>query len=134
MSPDTYFLITFWLGLAGVLFAGYLSAVRLITKECAFNEPCPYFLGLPSCWFGFGMFLVMFSAVASARLGYLSGATATNILLWVSLMGILFAGYFTVQELSAWLRARGTRYALILPNCSYGLIFYIAIFILSLAQ
>jgi hypothetical protein len=49
-------------------------------------------------------------------------------------MGILFAGYFTVQELSAWLRARGTRYALILPNCSYGLIFYIAIFILSLAQ
>jgi len=133
MSPDTYLLIIFWLALAGVLFAGYLSAVRLITKECAFNEPCPYFLGIPACWYGFVMFLVMFAAAASARFGYLSGVVATDILQWVSLLGILFAGSFTLKELFAWLRAP-RRYALILPNCSYGLVFYIVIFVLSLAK
>lgn len=134
MAPDTYLFITFWLALAGIFFAGYLTAVRLVTKKCAFNESCPYFLGFPSCWYGFTMFIILFSADLSARVGYLSVTTATNVLLGVALLGILFSGYFSLQELVAWLRSPSKSYALVLPSCSYGLVFYIAIFILSLIQ
>ena len=58
----------FSLGLAGILFSGYLSAIKFFSATCAFNEPCPYFLGYPACYFGFGMFLIIF---ASAWLGQL---------------------------------------------------------------
>lgn len=134
MTSDMYLLITSWLALGGVFFAGYLSAVRLITKKCAFNESCPYFLGFPSCWYGFTMFLVLFGAALSGRTGYITVSVATNTLLSVSLLGILFAGYFSLQELIAWLRSPSKSYSLGLPTCSYGLVFYVIIFALSLYQ
>lgn len=36
------------LEIADTLFAGYLSAVKLISHTCAFNESCPYFLEYPA--------------------------------------------------------------------------------------
>ncbi len=134
MTPDTYLLVTFWLSLAGVLFAGYLSAVRLITKECALNRPCPYFLGIPACWYGFGMFVVLFAAAASARVGYLTIASATAIMIWVSVLGIIFAGSFTLQEVFSWMRSKEAGKKLVLPSCAYGLIVFAAILALSLYQ
>ncbi len=56
---NTYFKTIAYLALAGTLFAGYLSFMKLLTSTCAFNESCPYFLGYPACWYGFGMFLIM---------------------------------------------------------------------------
>ncbi|HUY05483.1 MAG TPA: hypothetical protein VMV62_02060 [Candidatus Paceibacterota bacterium] len=132
MTTDTYLLVTFWLSLAGVLFAGYLSAVRLITKECALDRPCPYFLGVPACWYGFGMFVVLFGAAASARAGYLTIVTAAAAMTWVSALGIIFAGSFTLKEVFSWMRSKEAGKKLILPSCAYGLIGFVIILALSL--
>lgn len=131
MIPDSHLLFIFWLSLAGVLFAGYLSAVRLITKECALNRPCPYFLGLPACWYGFGMFLVLFGASVLVPAGYLAAPAAMTVFLWTSSLGILFAGYFTLKEVFLWLRSKGTGKKLVLPSCAYGFFIFAIIFFLS---
>ncbi len=106
----------------GLIFAGYLSGVKLFSQTCALGETCPLFLGLPACYFGFGMYLTM-----------------TILAIWkyykwvwvVSWMGIVFAGYFSLTELYFGLTTGVFKYALILPTCSWGLIFYIAINIIS---
>ncbi len=50
----------------------------------------------------------------------------------VSFLGVLFAGSFTIPEITNMLSGDGVRYALGLPTCAYGLIFYILILVLSL--
>lgn len=131
MSLESYIQITFWLALAGTVFAGYLSAHRLITKECAFNESCPYIFGIPACEIGFCLFLVMFAANLVARLGYLSSVTALDTIFYISLIGVLYAGTLSAKELIAEER---TKSALILPTCAYGLMVFIALFGLSFAM
>ena len=117
----------FILASAGLLFSGYLSATKLLSGTCAFNEICPYFLGSPACWYGFAMYLVMFGATAwaLARARATGDAIATTAV--VSVLGILFAGTFVVQEIVQ-SKITGT---LGLSTCAYGFIFYIAIFIVS---
>jgi hypothetical protein len=122
----------FFLGLAGLLFSGYLSAIKLFTSTCAFNEPCPYFLGYPACWFGFGMFLIIFSFALLGLLKVIFEKVMSKIITLVSALGILFAGYFTIPEIGKLLSGAQTGYSLGLPTCAYGLIFYILIFIFSL--
>lgn len=129
-----YLKTIFVLALAGALFSGYLSAVKLFTGTCALNESCPYFLGYPACWFGFGMFLVLFVASLAALF---SRASAARAAVWltaaVSLVGVFFAGRLVWIEVAA--RQVGTlapSYALGLPTCAYGLVFYAAIFVVSL--
>jgi uncharacterized membrane protein len=133
MSIKTYLKVTFVLALAGVLFSGYLSATKLFTGTCAFNESCPYFLGYPACWYGFGMFLAMFIAAIVGLRRVASARSTAKFVTAVSLLGILFAGSFTWAELSTWLAARNSGYQLLLPTCVYGLVFYIAIFVASAA-
>ncbi len=134
MTPDLYLLVIFWLTLAGTLFAGYLSMVRLITQECALNRPCPYFLGVPACWFGFAMFLAMFTAALLTHIGYGTVAGATMTFLWISLLGTLFSGVLTLKEVFAWAASTETGKKLVLSSCAYGLVFFVIIFILSLYQ
>ena len=126
----TYFKWAFVLSLLGVLFSGYLSSVKLLTDTCAFNEPCPYFFGYPSCWYGFGLFLLLFifsvSGLFSAK-KYLAGLNS-----FISFLGILFAGYFTIPEMKNWM-AGATEYGLGLPTCSYGLVFFVIIFVISIS-
>lgn len=128
-NMHSYFQIMFWLALAGVLFSGYLAGTRFFTKTCAFNEPCPVFLGYSACYFGFGMFLLMLI------LSIWGLNSSLSILVWansiISFLGILFAGYFTVPEAKLFLSGQ-TNYSLGLPTCSYGLIFYVLIFVLTL--
>ncbi len=50
----------------------------------------------------------------------------------LSLAGLCFAGYFTLGELPVLFRDGFSAYALALPTCALGLIFYILIFILSI--
>lgn len=126
-----YFKITTVLSLAGTLFAGYLSAVKIFSNSCALGETCPYFLGYPACWFGFGFFSLM---LASSIIGLFvkSKEKLFNIvILAISTIGILFAGNFVVQEVTFWMANQNTSYKLILPTCVYGLIFYILIFTFS---
>jgi len=129
----TYIKVIFVLSLCGVLFSGYLSFSKLITGICALNEPCPYFLGYPACWFGFGMFLTLFilSIIAKEK-GISILRKLTGWITAVSTLGILFAGKFVIPEISLILNGVKTDYGLILPTCTYGLVFFIAVFITSL--
>jgi uncharacterized membrane protein len=118
----------FILSLGGFIFSGYLSLVKLLSNTCALNEPCPYFFGYPACWYGFVIFsILLITSILSLN------RPAFKTLLWVlfviSGIGVLFAGYFTLPEISRILS--GNHYSLGLPTCAYGLIFYILIFWLS---
>jgi disulfide bond formation protein DsbB len=122
MKEKNYKILNILLTLAGVLFSGYMSSVKFFTSNCAFDEPCPLFLGYPACYFGFGMFVTMFIA---ALLG-----PQRLVLRIVSLGGICFAGYFVLAEIQRY-RAGGSTGALVLPTCAYGLIFFTLIFAVS---
>ena len=133
MKLRTYVQTTLVLATAGLLFSGYLTAVKIFSRRCAFNEPCPYFLGYPACWYGFGLFLVMFLTAAIALGLDTKRLWPVGVNGVVSFVGILFAGSFVWPEIQTWLASGGTAtYQLGLPTCVYGLIFYIIIFILSL--
>lgn len=120
----------FYLGLAGLLFSGYLSSIKIFTSTCAFNETCPYFLGYPSCFFGFGMFLIIFIAALLGLMRKISNRGMSKVIAWVSFLGILFAGYFTIPEIGT-LLSGSSNYSLGLPTCAFGLVFYIIIFIFA---
>lgn len=131
MTLRTYSRVALVLSVAGLLFSGYLSGTKLISGSCAFNEPCPIFLGYPACWYGFAMFLVM--TVASIAL-VARGAKELWPARWnsiVSFVGILFAGRFVVPETAKLVSGTGGTYSLGLPTCTYGLVFFIAIFVTS---
>ena len=131
MDGRTYLRITLGLTLAGVIFSGYLSAVRLVTGSCAFNESCPFFLGYPACWYGFAMFVSMFAVGLISYSGNLTSESAAKIIGGVSFLGTLFAGRFAWIEISSWLAPGNRGYALVLPTCVYGLTFYVAVLVLS---
>ena len=130
MATSSYFKIMFFLSLAGVLFSGYLSAVKFFTSTCAFNESCPYFLSYPACWFGFGMFLVLFISAIFSLVKPTSRYITKIIFTVVSLLGIIFAGQFVLPEIQG---IASSDYSLGLPTCVYGLVFYIIIFIFSVS-
>lgn len=113
---------------AGLIFSSYLSAVKLFSGACAFNETCPYFLGYPACWYGFSMYLFMFIVTGIGLTRKLPLVALCKADATVSLLGIIFAGSFVVQEIAA-AQVTGTRG---FSTCAYGLIFYIAIFATAL--
>ncbi len=116
------------LAAAGLLFSGYLSATKLLTGDCAFNEPCPYFLGYPACWYGFAMYLFMFAATVLGVTRIVDAKMAVRADAIVSFLGIIFAGRFALQEFL------GSQFTGLFgfSTCVYGLIFYILIFVISL--
>lgn len=131
MQTSKYNKIMFSLGLAGLLFSGYLSAIKFFTSTCAFSEPCPYFLGYPACFYGFGMFLIIFSSASLGLFRKIEAGAMTKINGIVSFLGILFAGRFTIPEIQKLISGVKTGYSLGLPTCAYGLVFYILIFSFS---
>lgn len=135
MTSKRYFGLSIALSLGGTLFAGYLSGVKILTKTCAFGESCPYFLGYPSCWYGFAMFLALSVIALLGGVGKLPERRAAKGLLGVSALGTVFAGSFVVQEVAGWLSAgRVTFYGFGLPTCVYGLVFYVALLAISARQ
>ena len=122
----------FYLGLAGLLFSGYLSATKIFSSTCAFNEPCPYFLGYPACYFGLAMFLVIFISAALGLMRKIGNKSMTNVIALISFLGVMFAGYFTIPEILGLFSGVPSDYSLFLPTCAYGLIFYVIIFIVAL--
>jgi len=131
MKKDKISITLFVLSIAGLLFSGYLSGVKFFSSTCAFNEPCPYFLGYPACYFGFAMFLLI--TIFSSLLLFSKiekGKSLAGIFL-VSFLGMLFAGYFTLPEMPVLAREGFSAYMLGLPTCSMGFVFYTLIFILS---
>ncbi len=132
MLAQTYFKTALVLTFMGVLFAGYLSAQKLITNQCAFNESCPYFLGFPACYYGFGIFLLMFIISVMALLQIEKAGIYKSIILVVSLFGLIFAGQWALPELQVLLTSsQKVSYVLGLSSCVYGFFFYLVILILS---
>jgi uncharacterized membrane protein len=110
-----------------------MSGVRLFSGICAFNEPCPYFLGYPACYIGFALFVAMSITSITASINKVRSLQPVKVIFAISLLGILFAGYYVAQELlSAFARGTFVFYGLGLPACVYGLVFFIIIFSISL--
>jgi len=118
--------------LAGFLFSGYLSLIKLLSNTCALNEPCPYFLGYPSCWYGFALFSILFILALISQL-----RKELKLIYWfqliTSVLGIIFASYFTIPEIVRLFTGNST-YSLGLPTCAYGLVFYVLVFILVIRK
>jgi uncharacterized membrane protein len=132
MTVERYLKTAWPLALAGVAFAGYMTGVKLFSGACAFNESCPTLWGLPSCAYGFVIFTSMFllTVVALKKRVFTLNQIKQN--LFLSVIGILFAGYFAVPEIIILLWGNGPKYMLGLPTCAYGLVFYMIIFIVTL--
>ena len=60
MGKQTALKAILWISIAGMLFSGYLSYSELFLGVCALGEGCKFILGLPSCVYGFVMYLVVF--------------------------------------------------------------------------
>lgn len=131
MKKEKNVVALFVLSVAGLLFSGYLSGVKFFTDTCAFNEGCPYFLGYPACYVGFALFLaltyVSFQVITS-RMYDRKGFKWMEV---IGLLGVLFAGYFTLQEIPELFQSGLRAYVLGLPTCALGLIFYILIVYIS---
>ncbi len=119
------------LSIAGFLFSGYLTAVKLFSGSCPLTDGCTYFLGFPSCLWGFLMFgTILVSAFLYMRAGKSEERKKYHsIFQTVSGIGILFAGYYAFNEIffpSCLIQP--CTYTLILPSCAYGLVMYALIF------
>lgn len=112
---------------AGLLFSGYYAGTKLFTDTCAFNETCPLFLGYPACYFGFTMFLLLAGASAGSIFWPALRVQAVQVVRAVSILGILFAGYFTAIELPVLFTEGVGVYLFGLPTCAIGLLVYAAI-------
>ena len=117
----------FLLSLGGFLFSGYLSVGKLISERCVIDSGCSYFLGYPTCYYGFALFTTLF---VFSSITLLKGTRAPRKLLRaitiVAVVGIGFSGLFGVIEIIPMI-AKGVRYGFYLPTCVYGLAFYILI-------
>jgi hypothetical protein len=134
MKTEKYLKVALPLTLAGVLFAGYLSGIKFFSGTCAFNESCPVFLGYPACYYGFVMFSTMFVATVAALVKKAAGRWPLKFNLVVSIMGMLFSGSFTVREMAVWFTDGFKSFGLLgLSTCAYGFVFYIVIFVFTLA-
>ena len=121
-----FFLI---LSIAGVLFSGYMSFIKFFSHTCAFGETCPFFLGLPACYFGFAIFLSLLIFSLILFLGKWDLQFVINSLFISSLLGVLFAGRFAIEELPELFQNGFKAYLLGLPTCVMGWMFFIIIFV-----
>lgn len=111
--------------LAGFLFSGYLTAVKVFSGGCAFNETCPIFLGHPACWYGFALYSALFALSLLAVLGKLTVRSGLLTATVIAFVGVVFAGYLTVGEYATFMEKGFREYGLGLPTCFLGLVFFL---------
>lgn len=118
------------LSAVGFLFAGWLTYSKLIAGTCPLTEGCPYLLGLPTCVYGLVFFGIILVSSIWDEVSYSQkrlGITRT-----VSLIGILFAGFYSLNEvLFPSCVIKPCTYSLVIPSCIYGLALYILIYYFS---
>ena len=124
------------LSIGGVLFSGYLSAVKLFSHSCAIDTGCSYFLGYPTCYYGFAIFtLILLAALANKFCSWGGQKMKTarlHALRTFAAIGIIFSTYFSAIEIWQMISKKMVYGALIMPTCFYGLIFYIWVFVLAM--
>jgi hypothetical protein len=114
--------------LAGFLFSGYLSAVKLFSGACAFNEECPVIWGYPACFYGFILYIVLLALSILAYRKQMTLRAAFITLLGVAFLGVIFAGYLTIIEIPAFVAKGFGAYTFGVPTCFLGLVFFMLIF------
>ena len=117
----------------GVLFSGYLTFTKFVLGVCPLRESCPYLWNYPVCVYG----LIMFTALMLASIALLKehkDKIAQRVLLYTSILGIWFSGYYTYQELFVIKCFGGCVYSLGIPTCVYGLVMYSVIFICAIQK
>jgi len=117
-----------FLSIAGILFAGYLTFNKLILGVCSFGESCPYLWGYPVCIYGLILFTILLIAVIALLLKS-KDKLANNMFFYASILGILFSGYYTYQEIFVITCPGGCRYSMGLPTCMYGFLVFLAVFV-----
>jgi len=122
MTTRTYLVAATALAGGGAAFSGYLSAVKLWSGVCAFNEPCPMFLGQPACFTGFAIFATMLLLSAGALLARTTATWPVVANGLIAALGVVYAGTLTITEVVA--HAGVPVYGMGLPTCAYGLVFF----------
>ncbi|MEK6815981.1 MAG: hypothetical protein AABY09_00050 [Nanoarchaeota archaeon] len=117
------------ISLSGSMFAGYLAYSKIFANVCPFNEPCSHLWGYPTCLYGFVMFFTILILSLIMLRKYSKKLMLASSL--ISAAGILFATYFTYKDMSGCSLIE-CDYAMVLPTCAYGLIFFIAALVTSI--
>jgi len=128
MKKKSILITSLVFSIMGVLFSGYLTFTKFVLGYCPLRESCPYLWGYPVCVYGFMMFFALFVA-SITMLKFKEDKIALNVLLYVSILGILFSLYYTYQELFVIKCPGGCVYSLGIPTCIYGFVMYLAIHI-----
>jgi hypothetical protein len=118
------------LSIAGTLFAGFLTFSSMVLKRCAFGEPCPRLFNLPTCLFGFAFFLTLALLTAASVFKLMERKTADELIVIVAAGGTIFALRFALPEVAQIFGGR--HFAMGLPTCAWGGIFFIAVLTLSI--
>jgi uncharacterized membrane protein len=113
---------------AGTAFSGYLSAKRMTSGICAFDESCPFFLGHPACYYGFALFAALLFVAVVANVTRTQRAWPAAVSSVLAIAGVAFASTMTTLELQ-----RGVRHPLLLPTCAWGAVFFAAALGLAIA-
>ena len=89
-----------FLSFLGVL----LSAVKLFSKTCAIDTGCSYFLGYPTCYYGFWAFVLIFASALANKYCNWGGKTMKtarlHFLRTISFAGFAFSLYFSGIEIA----------------------------------
>jgi hypothetical protein len=116
-----------YLSIAGVLFAGYLTISKMITGICSFGESCPFLWDHPVCIYGLIIFItILLSTIALLMTP--KDKLAKNSLVYMSILGVLFSGFYSYQEIFNPICGKFCHYQLGLPTCIYGFVVFIAVF------
>jgi|GEM_PF-3875625 len=116
----------------GLLFTGIICGTGLFVGEWLYEEPSPFFLWIPSWWFCFALFVVIFAASCMCCRGK-DGARAAKINAVVAFLGSLLTGRYLV-ELILWRSLSddpGIQYVTLLPWSLYAFILFGMIFVYS---
>ena len=121
----------FTFSLIGTLFSGTLTYQKLFSGSCPLTEGCSYFLGYPTCYYGFGFFLALL--ILSFLIWKNKKTNLMKPTLYVSIASIIFSGIFSVKDLLYPNCPAGQCvYSLGIPSCIYGFFMFLIILILLL--
>jgi hypothetical protein len=127
VTRKTYLRVATLLSGGGAAFSGFLSVSLMQSGVCAFNEPCPLFVGQPACYTGFLLFWVAFviSVLARFRNSESTWPMLANIA--IAGVGVISAGQVSLEEVG---RRAGHRLGL--PTCAYGFLFFLSLLLVSI--
>jgi hypothetical protein len=128
MNKRKLLFTTMFLSIAGILFAGYLTINKLVRNVCSFGESCPFLFGYPVCIYGLILFTLIFLSVLTL-LSKKDDNLAQCSFTFISVIGVLFSGYYAFQEIFNPICGDACVYKMGLPTCVYGFIVFFAVLV-----